>query len=312
MTGPELDHELEAIGRRLSPRVGAAHDAVVARATGGEAGRRPRTALPRPGRLGGAVVTLAFTAGFAALLAVGVANRPAGPTPATSANGPAVALATGPAAPAASGSPAGVPPTRDATPAPAPVVPAPTVTVPPPAPATTAPAVAVGAATTGRPAPPTQAPPPRAVATAPPSDAPGPSDRATPTQDPGPQPSPAPPPTMTSAPNTGRAPMRIVLTEKDSGRTITVHRGDLVEVDLSAPQQQPGWRWTEPQSTDETVAHRTSGAARNDGSADAVFGAAGDGNARVYASRMPACYFSTPRCYPPVAIDFQVTIVVTG
>ena len=312
MTGPELDHGLEAIGRRLSPRVGAAHDAVVARATGGDAGRRPRTALPRPGRLGGAVLTLAFTAGFAALLAVGVANRPAGSNPATSANGPAVAIATAGPTPGASGSPAGVPPTRFATPAPAPPVATPPVILPPQAPVPTAPSLASGPAATGRPAPPTQAPPPHAVATAPPSNAPEPSDWATPTEGPWPQPSPAPPPTMTSAPNNGHAPMRIVLTERDSGRTITVRRGDVVEVDLSPPQQQPGWRWTEPQSTDQTVARRTSGAARNDGSAYAVFGAAGNGNARVYASRMPACYFSTPRCYPPVAIDFQVTIVVTG
>ena len=308
MTGPELDHRLEAIGRRLSPRVGRAHDAVVARATREAGGRRPRTAPPRPGRLGGAVLTLAFTAGFAALLAVGVANRPAGSDPATSANGPSVAMATGPATPGASGSPGGAPaiPNASVPPAPAPAAPPPVA--PPPAPAVAAPGPPSGGAT-GRPAPPTQAPPTEVVATAPsPSSEPPPSSAATPTEGPGPQPSPAP--TPSSRWTAGHAPMRIVLTQQDNGRTITVHRGDVVEVDLSAPQN--AMRWTEPQSTDETVVRRSSGAARSDGSASAVFGAAQDGNAGIFASRMPACYFSTPRCLPPQRIDFQVTIVVTG
>ena len=301
MTGPELDHELETLGRRLSPRVGGAHDAVVTRATLGASGRRPRTAPPRPGRLGGAVLTLAFTAAFAALLAVGVANRPAGSSPSAPNSGPAVALATG--APGASGAPA----TQDTTLRPLPASALPRVVVPQPPVATGAPPASVG----GPVAPPARTAPPPAptvIATAPPSDGPEPSWTATPTEGPGPQPSPAPPPS--SRWTSGHAPTRIVLTEQDNGRTITVHRGDVIEVDLSAPQN--AMRWTEPQSTDETVARRSSGAARSDGSADAVFGAAQDGNAGILASRMPACYFSTPRCLPPQRIDFQVTIVVTG
>ncbi|TMD00632.1 MAG: hypothetical protein E6J03_11880 [Chloroflexi bacterium] len=266
MTGPELDHELETLGRRLSPRVGGAHDAVVTRATLGASGRRPRTAPPRPN------------------------------------SGPAVALTTG-----APGSPGGAPATQDATLRPLPASAAPRVVVPPPPVATGAPPAPVG----GPVAPPARTAPPPAptvTTTAPPSNGPEPSWTATPTEDPGPQPSPAPPPS--SRWTSGHGPMRIVLTQQDNGRTITVHRGDIVEVDLSAPQN--AMRWTEPQSTDETVARRSSGAARSDGSAYAVFGAAQDGNAGILASRMPACYFSTPRCLPPQRIDFQVTIVVTG
>jgi hypothetical protein len=299
MTGPELDQGLEAIGRRLSPRLGAAHDAVVARAAREARGRRPRTALPWPGRLGGAALTLAFTAGFTALLAVGVADRPANldlTPPSSSANGP-MALAPVPGTSGASGSPGGAPvrPPRPALPT-VPTQAPPRVAAPPPvAAATSAPRGSDGGP---------------AVPSAPPSDAPQAPSAPTPTQDPGPHPAPTAPARVTPGPPGGRAPMRIVLTEKDSGRTITVHRGDVVEVDLSAPVN--GSRWTEPQSTDQTVARRTSGAAQTDGSAYAVFGAAGDGNARVWASRMPACSFSTPRCYPPVGIDFQVTIVVTG
>jgi hypothetical protein len=109
---------------------------------------------------------------------------------------------------------------------------------------------------------------------------------------------------------TAPAPVRIVLTEKDSGRTITIHPGDVVEVDLSSPQD--GSHWTEPQSTDATVVKRDSGSTRSNGSAKAVFSGGGKGNAQIQASRVPACATATPRCLPPQRIDFQVSIVVTG
>jgi hypothetical protein len=308
MTGPELDQDLEAIGRRISPRAGAAHDAVVARAG---SGRPPRTAPPWPGRLGGAALTLAFTAGFAALLAVGVADRPTElrtTPPSSSGSGPAVALATDPGAPGTMVAP--VPSFAPAVPK-APTQMPPSAILPPSnSVATGAPRVSGGGPVVAPP-PLSPAPPPPAVSGAPPTAPPEPAPEPSPTPGAAPPPAPTAAPRMGPDPTPGRASTRIVLTEKDSGRTITVHRGQVVEVDLSPPAQ-PGWRWTEPQSTDQKVAQPTSGAANSDGSAYAVFGAAGDGSARVWASRMPACYFSTPSCYPPVAMDFQVTIVVTG
>ena len=285
MTGPELDHELEAIGRRLSPRVGGAHEAVVARATPGADAPRPRTAP---------ITATTFDLGLE-----GDVHEPSEEA----------------IAPFCVGAPSwsrlvfvnGRFSAKLSTLRPLPASAAPRVVVPPPPVATGAPPAPVG----GPVAPPARTAPPPAptvTTTAPPSNGPEPSWTATPTEDPGPQPSPAPPPS--SRWTSGHGPMRIVLTQQDNGRTITVHRGDIVEVDLSAPQN--AMRWTEPQSTDETVARRSSGAARSDGSAYAVFGAAQDGNAGILASRMPACYFSTPRCLPPQRIDFQVTIVVTG
>jgi hypothetical protein len=88
-----------------------------------------------------------------------------------------------------------------------------------------------------------------------------------------------------------------------------VHRGDVVEVDLSSPQDTS--HWTVPSSTDETVVEHSSGTANSDGSARAVFTTPGaGGRADIQASRVPACATATPRCLPPQRVDFRVTIVV--
>jgi hypothetical protein len=310
MTGPELDHDLEAIGRRLSPRLGHAHDAVVSRATRGASARRPRPALPRLNRLGGAALTLAFSAGFAALLAVGVASRPASdPQGPRVANGPSVAMATSPGLPAVTSAPSGA----AATPAPVDMIaPAPTFSAVSPTHAagvTSAPTTPASGPTTLM-APASPAPQQTAAATAEPSQAAVPTDPPAPTQTPGPHYAPTAPAKVTSSPTAASAPVRVVLTEKDSGKTITIHPGDVVEVDLSSPQG--GSRWTEPQSTDPAVVKRGSGRTRSDGSSMAVFTAGQNGNAQIQASKVPACATATPRCLPPQRIDFQVTIVVTA
>jgi hypothetical protein len=130
-----------------------------------------------------------------------------------------------------------------------------------------------------------------------------------PAQTPGPSQAASTAPPRFAASSTGQARPRVVLSQKDSGRTITVHPGDVVEVDLSSPQDTS--HWTVPSSTDETVVTPSSGSARSDGSARAVFTAPGkSGSADLQASRVPACATATPRCLPPQRIDFRVTIVV--
>jgi hypothetical protein len=298
MTGPDLHRDLEAIGRRLSPRLGTAHDAVVVRATASAGGRARR---PRPGRLGGAVATLAVTAGFGTLLAVGVATRPAPGTPAD--RGPSVAMATTtPGAPASSD----VPGAGEATPVPGggavATEPAATTATPTPAGPATATAPPGGPVLPGSPG---QGQQPAAA----PSAAATPGGTPVPEQTPGPSPAAATAPPRFAAGATAPAGARVVLSERDSGRTITVHPGDVVEVDLSSPQDTS--RWTVPSSTDQTVVRPISGSARNDGSARAVFTTPGkSGSADLQASRVPACATATPRCLPPQRIDFRVTIVV--
>ena len=311
MTGPDLDRDLEAIGRRLSPRLGQAHDRVVGIATAPAAARARRPRPPRaPSRLGGAVLTLAVTATFGTLLAVGVATRPdPGSTPLG--RGPSVAMAT-----TTPGVPATILSSGEATPAPAAV--APVATAPAvvggaptrPGPAATAPPVPAGDTALAVPAPTTQPAPPQPTTAATATPAPTAAPSGTPVPAPT-APATASPtaPSRISASPTAPAHARVVLTQRDSGRTITVHQGDTVEVDLAAPQDTS--HWTVPSSTDETVVKRSSGSARSDGSATAVFITTGrNGSASIQASRVPACATATPRCLPPQRIDFTVTIVV--
>jgi hypothetical protein len=300
MTGPDLGRDLEAIGRRLSPRLAQAHDAVVGRATASVGGR---ARLPRPGRLGGAIVALAVTATFGTLLAVGVAARPGPGTPVD--RGPSVAMAT---------TTPGVPTSTDApgaggtTPVPGggPVATAPAVTtVPPTVPGPPAATTPPGGPVLPLPAPPGETPQPTTA----PSAAATPGGTPMPAQTPGPSQGASPAPRTIAASPTAPARSRVVLTEKDSGRTITVHPGDVVEVDLSSPGDTS--HWTVPSSTDETVLRRSSGSARSKGGASAVFTTSGkSGSADLQAGRVPACATATPPCLPPQRIDFRVTIVV--
>jgi hypothetical protein len=300
MTGPDLDRDLEAIGRRLSPRLAQAHDAVVGRATASMGGW---ARLPRPGRLGGAVVTLAVTAAFGTLLAVGVTARPGPGRPVD--RGPSVALATTtPGVPASADAPGA----GEAAPVPGggPVATAPAATTVAP----TVPGPPVATTPSGGPALPLPAPPGQGSqpTVAPPAAA-TPGGTPMPAQTPGPSQGASPAPRTIAASPAAPARARVVLTENDSGRTITVHPGDVVEVDLSSPRDTS--HWTVPSSTDETVVRRSSGSARSNGSARAVFTTPGkNGSVDLQASRIPACATATPPCLPPQRIDFRVTIVV--
>ncbi len=322
MTGPDLDQNLEAIGRRLSPRLGHAHDAVVSRATSG-AGRprRPRPPWLRLHRLGGPAVTLAVAAGFAAVLAVGVASPRGGSTPNGSpATGPAVALATGPglnssapvistADPTAAATPSGAASGSSSVTSTAPAQ-QPTV-ITPSNPGSGGPQPSTPVTTTGT-RPPAPGPEPATTPGGGHDGPPAPSQAAQPGPWSGPGYGPTQTPRLegaaTASPAPAAGPARIVLGAQDSGRTITVHRGDVVEVDLAAPGG--GATWTEPQSTDGTVLQRTSGGTSKSGAARAVFTATKTGTARIEASRVPACATATPRCLPPQRIDFQVTVDV--
>jgi hypothetical protein len=305
MTGPELDRDLEAIGRRLSPRLGHAHDTVVGRATRGAAARRPRPALPRLSRLGGAAFTLAFSAGFAALLAVGVASRPGPSDPHGSAVArvPSVAMATSPSVPVVTGAPGGGP----ATPPPGGMIaPAPDVATVSPTPAggvTTGPTTPASGPTTLA-APTGPAPQQTAPATAEPSGASAPTHSPAPAQSPPPQHS--APVRVTSSPTAAPAPGKTVkLTEADSGRTISVPAGTRIEVRLSASGPMA---WTGPSSSDETVVTRTGGSPDAKGGASGSFNAARGGNADLTATENPNC---RPQCMMPSRL-WLVHIVVTG
>ncbi|HEX3605350.1 MAG TPA: hypothetical protein VH134_05475 [Candidatus Dormibacteraeota bacterium] len=326
MTGPDLDQELGAIGRRLSPRLGAAHDAVLRRTTAssGARGRLPRLALPGRGHLGGAALTVAVGGAFAAALAVGVASPRVSPNTTVPYTGPSVALASSPGMPGW-GTPAGGPgtppagavvlgtggtPTQGAAP-----TRLPSVMVSPTGPAAGGDANDHG---NGPTPPPMTSTPPTAVSQPGPTEGPGavPSSGSTPThepqgeQSPGPHAAPTAPPRFaaTTTP-TPAPPARIVLTQKDSGRTITIRPGDSVEVDLAGPTD--GSRWTVPMSSDTTVLKSSSGSAKSNGSARAVFGTAGPkGSADIRATKAPACAYTTPHCPYAYRIDFQVTVVV--
>ena len=104
----------------------------------------------------------------------------------------------------------------------------------------------------------------------------------------------------------------VVVTEADNGKTFTLHRGDQgIQVQLSNDNV-----WTEPDTSNAAVATRTSGSTNSDGSAQAVFVAAGDGQAIVSAdgrSHPLPCETATPRCMvPDHIVHFQVTVNVTG
>jgi hypothetical protein len=318
----DLERELEAIGRRVSPRLDHARSAVTRAAEQVPEERRlwPWSMRPlRPRPMAGAVASLAAGAVIAAAVMLGPLVRPATPAPAPPTSGAPVAMAsdlgqpttvagTGPAGAAGSASPLGEPspPSPAATPA---VGPDPGMTGPPPASAASAPSAAPGAAGGG----PDQAAP-IVTASPPPTEAP-PTPAASPPG--GPTPTPATwsqrgPAAEVPSPTPTPAPTRITLTEADRGTTIHVRRGQQIEVDLSAG---PG-AWTEPavrQSSAAGVLRLGSGGTRSDGSAHALFTAASDGSATVHADRAPAaCATSAAPCPAAAAQPFDVTVVVTG
>lgn len=101
----------------------------------------------------------------------------------------------------------------------------------------------------------------------------------------------------------GPGPRTTLTTEADSGRTVTLARGDGLSLTLSG---QSLYRWSEPTATDGSAVRRltvTSGT-----SASATFLAVDPGAARITATADPVCY---PRCLLP-GRSFQLEVTVTG
>lgn len=104
----------------------------------------------------------------------------------------------------------------------------------------------------------------------------------------------------------------VVVTEADNGKAFTLHRGDQgIQVELANDNV-----WTEPDTSNASVATRTSGSTNSDGSAQATFLATGDGQAIVSAdgrSHPQPCETATPPCMvPDHIVHFQVTVNVVG
>jgi hypothetical protein len=124
------------------------------------------------------------------------------------------------------------------------------------------------------------------------------------------KPSPPPGPTTVPPPTTsppGPGPHTITVTEADSGKSYTLHRGDHMVVQLSGSSLD----WTEPASSNDAVLHRTSGSVGADGSAQATFSANAKGQADVTSTGDPPCRKSTPPCMAPSML-FQVSVTVVG
>ena len=95
----------------------------------------------------------------------------------------------------------------------------------------------------------------------------------------------------------------ITVTAADSGRSLTLHRGERLAVQLTGPTL---YTWTEPASSNMAVLQRKSGS--SGGQASALFVATRTGRAMVTATDNPNCY---PECLPPSRL-FQVSLSVTG
>jgi hypothetical protein len=99
----------------------------------------------------------------------------------------------------------------------------------------------------------------------------------------------------------------VVVTEADSGRTITLAPGATLRVELHGS---PGYAWTAPASGDPKVlAPMKSGADPATGNATGVFEAGQPGQTEVSATQDPGCAQSRPACMMPSRL-FEVTVRV--
>ena len=110
-----------------------------------------------------------------------------------------------------------------------------------------------------------------------------------------------PPPATSTAPGAGSG--TVTVTEADSGKSVMLHLGDRLEVQLASPSI---YIWTEPASSDESVLCRTSGS--SGATAKALFVATINGRSTVTATDNPTCY---PACLPPSRL-FEVSVSVMG
>ena len=105
---------------------------------------------------------------------------------------------------------------------------------------------------------------------------------------------PATPPPRTPAPSsTPVPPGTLTLTEADAGRSITVHRGETIVVQLHAMQ---AYIWSVPRSSNQAVVAQRSGTQSTNGDASGSFSAVATGTADLSATENPRCY---PQCLPP-------------
>jgi hypothetical protein len=118
-----------------------------------------------------------------------------------------------------------------------------------------------------------------------------------------PTPTTARPPSTTPSPP--GQPTTVTVTEADSGKSYTLHRGDRLVVQL----QSSGYEWTEPASSNDTVLHRTGGSGGT--SASATFSATAGGTADVTSTGDLPCRKATPPCMAPSRL-FQVSVTVVG
>lgn len=96
----------------------------------------------------------------------------------------------------------------------------------------------------------------------------------------------------------------ITLTLADNGHSYRLHKGDIVDVQLSGS---PDFTWAEPGSSNQTVLERTGGS--SGATATATFVAIKKGKVEVTATASPNC--SGEIC-PALMLGFQVFVSVVG
>jgi hypothetical protein len=97
------------------------------------------------------------------------------------------------------------------------------------------------------------------------------------------------------------SPRSITVTQADSGRRYTLHKGARLFIQLTGPTN---FTWSEPVSSKETVLERSQGSSGD--IATATFVAKSAGQVRVTAIDNPNCY---PQCLPP-SLLFALTVSV--
>ncbi|MFF8315378.1 hypothetical protein [Streptomyces lydicus] len=106
-----------------------------------------------------------------------------------------------------------------------------------------------------------------------------------------------------------RPAQRIVLTNADTGRSVTARLGDDVEVRLTGYREHGlTYTWSTPASSNSTVLRRTAGGTSPSGDASAVFHAEHRGTATITAVRR--CRPAPGHLCPLVVVPWKATVEV--
>ncbi|WP_158690140.1 hypothetical protein [Streptomyces sp. MspMP-M5] len=106
-----------------------------------------------------------------------------------------------------------------------------------------------------------------------------------------------------------RSARRIVLTNSDGGRAVTVTSGDDIEVRLTGNRANGlTYSWSRPTSSEPTVLERVSGGTTPSGSATAVFHAEHGGTATITAQRR--CHADRGHYCPLVVTPWKAKVKV--